>query len=148
MNKHIDEKDKLTIVARYLKGTPIADMRTELGIPRSTLYLWAQKYREADFNDISKIPSTNILQRKCERLERIIEILQKAPYTVRAPLKDRLKVIECMSAEYRTNYRSEKELKKSLAEYMRFYNNDKPHDTLQYKSPNKFEELYYKHIKI
>ena len=31
---------------------------------------------------------------------------------------------------------------KSMDEYMRFYNEVRPHQTLAYKTPTRFEELY------
>ena len=44
---------------------------------------------------------------------------------------------------YRRVYRSEREFKESIAEYMRFYNEDRPHKTLHYKTPIQFEAEYY-----
>lgn len=44
---------------------------------------------------------------------------------------------------YRRVYRSEREFKKSIVEYMRFYNEDRPHKTLHYKTPVQFEAEYY-----
>lgn len=44
---------------------------------------------------------------------------------------------------YRRMYRSEREFKESVAEYMRFYNEDRPHKTLHYKTPKQFEAEYY-----
>lgn len=45
---------------------------------------------------------------------------------------------------YRRNYTSENDFKKSVDEYMNFYNERRPHSTLAYKSPIRFEELYGK----
>ncbi len=45
---------------------------------------------------------------------------------------------------YRRNYTSENDFKKSVDEYMKFYNECRPHSTLAYKSPVRFEELYGK----
>lgn len=44
---------------------------------------------------------------------------------------------------YRRMYRSEREFKESVAEYMRFYNEDRPHKALHYKTPKQFEAEYY-----
>ena len=44
---------------------------------------------------------------------------------------------------YRRVYRSEREFKESVAEYMLFYNEDRPHKTLHYKTPIQFENEYY-----
>ena len=46
---------------------------------------------------------------------------------------------------YRTNYRSERELLKSITNFITFYNTERPHSILRYMTPNKFEDLYYKY---
>ncbi len=43
---------------------------------------------------------------------------------------------------YRRDYSSEADFRKSVGEYVRFYNEQRPHQTLAYKSPVRFEELY------
>ena len=42
---------------------------------------------------------------------------------------------------YRTNFKSERELCKALDDYIVFDNTERPHGTLNYKTPNQFEEL-------
>lgn len=44
---------------------------------------------------------------------------------------------------YRRDYRSEKDMLCSITRFMEFYNNDRPHSTNGYKSPNKYEAEYY-----
>ena len=46
---------------------------------------------------------------------------------------------------YRINYRSEREFADSVDSYVRFYNAERPHRTLAYKTPERFESLYGKH---
>jgi transposase InsO family protein len=43
---------------------------------------------------------------------------------------------------YRWRYRSERELKERIMEYVDFYNNIRPHEKLQYKTPTQVEEEY------
>lgn len=43
---------------------------------------------------------------------------------------------------YRREYSSLADFQKSVDEYMRFYNEVRPHQTLAYKTPTRFEELY------
>ena len=43
---------------------------------------------------------------------------------------------------YSTNFQSEREFYKSVDNYMLFYNNDRPHRRLAYKTPEKFEAMY------
>ena len=43
---------------------------------------------------------------------------------------------------YRTQYRSERQFRESINSYIDFYNTQRPHSTLAYKTPDKFESLY------
>jgi len=43
---------------------------------------------------------------------------------------------------YRTNYKSEREIHESVDKYVIFYNTQRPHGTIAYKTPEQFEELH------
>lgn len=43
---------------------------------------------------------------------------------------------------YRKDYTSEQHFRRSVAEYIRFYNEVRPHQTLNYKTPQAFEDAY------
>lgn len=43
---------------------------------------------------------------------------------------------------YRTHYKSEQQFAKSVDNYMEFYNTQRPHSTLNYKTPDQFEAIY------
>ncbi len=45
---------------------------------------------------------------------------------------------------YRRDYSSEADFRKSVEQYIQFYNETRPHKTLAYKSPARFEDLYGK----
>jgi transposase InsO family protein/transposase-like protein len=45
---------------------------------------------------------------------------------------------------YRRDYSSEQNFRKSVEQYIQFYNEARPHKTLGYKTPMRFEELYGK----
>ena len=45
---------------------------------------------------------------------------------------------------YRKDYRSEKEMLRSITKFMEFYNNVRPHSMNGYRTPNKYEADYYK----
>ena len=49
---------------------------------------------------------------------------------------------------YRTDYRSERELRESIREYINYYNNDRPHSVLRYQTPEYFESKYYRSIGV
>ena len=55
-----------------------------------------------------------------------------------------------MKAErlYRTDYRSERELRESIREYINYYNNERPHSFLRYQTPEYFESKYYRSIGV
>ena len=43
---------------------------------------------------------------------------------------------------YRTDFHSVKDMKQKLGDYIDFYNTIRPHKTLHYKTPNRFEQEY------
>lgn len=43
---------------------------------------------------------------------------------------------------YRTDFRSEREFRIAVKEYVKLYNKKRPHSVLRYRTPNKFEEDY------
>ena len=45
---------------------------------------------------------------------------------------------------YRKDYRSEKDMLRSITTFMEFYNNSRPHSMNGYRTPNKHEAAYYK----
>ena len=49
---------------------------------------------------------------------------------------------------YRTDYRSERELRESVREYINYYNNDRPHSVFRYQTPEYFESKYYRSIGV
>ncbi len=44
---------------------------------------------------------------------------------------------------YRINYRSIREFEESVKAYIERYNNERPHVTLRYRSPDAYEQEYY-----
>ena len=48
---------------------------------------------------------------------------------------------------YRTNYHSETEFKERVQKYIVFYNTERPHSTLNYKTPTAYEYQYYEQRK-
>ena len=47
----------------------------------------------------------------------------------------------------RTKYRSEQELRAAVADYIKFYNETRPHAKNGYKTPAKREQEYYENAK-
>lgn len=44
---------------------------------------------------------------------------------------------------YRTDFRSERELRESIREYIHYYNNERPHSVLRYRTPAYQESQYF-----
>ena len=68
--------------------------------------------------------------------------------------KDRIKAVLCEGRtkkifsrlfiwSYRTKYRSDKEFKKAVDDYMIFYNSQRPHSNNNYRTPDAKEAEYY-----
>lgn len=50
---------------------------------------------------------------------------------------------------YRTNYKSEREFRTAVDDYIQFYNGERPHAGLAYRTPDKIEAQYFaKHERI
>lgn len=103
MNKHLEEV-KATVVNRYLNGEQISKISKSLNVSRTTVYAWIQQ-RNNSFNK-GKAPNFRYLhdlEQKCERQQKMIEILKRSPYTPSAPLSKKYEVIKALSTEYNVN---------------------------------------------
>ena len=49
---------------------------------------------------------------------------------------------------YRRDYSSEQHFRKKVDEFIRFYNEDRPHETLKQNTPSQYEKIYYDEISI
>lgn len=48
---------------------------------------------------------------------------------------------------YRVSYQSEVEFRKSIEKYLSFYNTARPHSHLDYKTPEKYESIFWNNLK-
>lgn len=101
MNKHYSKQFKTEIVGKYLDGQSISDISVETGVSRSTLYSWI----ESEKNHFTSKANLNLrdyhfLKSKCDRQEKIIEILKKSPCSVSAPLRNRYEAIKALKSDY------------------------------------------------
>ena len=101
------EKIKLAVVNRYLNDEPISKISHDMNVSRTTVYEWIKQHNNS-FNK-GKAPNFRYLydlEQKCERQQKIIEILKilkRSPYTPSAPLSNRYEVINSLSTEYNVN---------------------------------------------
>ena len=97
------EKLKATVLKLYSAGTKVADIVTQTGAPRSTVYYWIKNVIPKEMSPLN-LRDYHFLKQKCERQEKIIAILKSAPCAATAPLQERLVAIEQMvSDEYNVN---------------------------------------------
>ena len=103
MNKH-PEDVKTSVVNRYLNGEQISKISHDMDISRTTVYTWI-KHHNNSFNK-GKAPNFRYLhdlEQKCERQQKMIEILKRSTYSPSAPLSKRYEVIKVLSSEYNVN---------------------------------------------
>lgn len=114
------------------------------------------------------------LEKKLDRINRENEILRNSGCMPQSPMEERIQAVirlkdqynihvlcdtlevrrsvvvesfnSCLKSEElnRYCYRSFEELQKSVEDYIAFYNNDRPHQSLKYKTPNAVESDYNK----
>ena len=103
--KYSPELRAVAIASHLVDGQTIAQIATNTGIPRSTLYNWIQQHRQKEqsqtenFRPIT-LQSIQRFESKVQRLEGMITILKTVPCTVHAPLSDRLNAIEQLQGQY------------------------------------------------
>ena len=80
------EKPKATVLKLYSAGTKVADIVTQTGVPRSTVYYWIKNGISKEMSPLN-LRDYHFLKQKCERQEKIIAILKSAPCAATAPLQ-------------------------------------------------------------
>ncbi len=146
MSKQATKERKQAIVQRFLNGETIAIITRETQIPRSTLYLWI---RESQVNSTKRVQLRDLsrLKMQYERLQRVIQILQTAPCTASAPLKEKPDAIELMSKDYNINILCEA-LKVAKGTYYNHILRNKRENTLYAKRKAELkpiiEEIFHK----
>lgn len=90
------KEQKEIAVKRYLSGESATVITADVGISRSTLYLWVKQSREAqkDNGNFISVVSYKRLQGKVKRLEEIIQIYKTVNCNYNSPLKDKLYALE------------------------------------------------------
>lgn len=100
MNKYTD-KQKQGVIERYANGESVSDIVSNCQIPRSTIYSWIKE----DQNNNGKKKEVNLrnfraLEKKVNRLEGIVEILQNIDCTANSPLDIKLAALEELYGQY------------------------------------------------
>jgi hypothetical protein len=132
------EKLKATVFKLYSAGKKVADIVTQTGAPRSTVYYWIKNGMPKEISPLN-LREYHLLKQKCERQEKIIAILISSPCTSTAPLHERLTAIEQMvSEEYNVNTLCEAlEVAKGT-----YYNHTLRNKRGETKSPQRRQEMF------
>ena len=90
------KEQKEIAIKRYLSGESTTAIINEIGISRSTLYLWVKQFRvtKKDNGNIISVVSYKRLQGKVKRLEEIIQIYKTVNCNYNSSLKDKLYELE------------------------------------------------------
>ena len=72
------ENLKSTVLKLYSAGTKVADIVTQTGVPRSTVYYWIKNGIPKEMSPLN-LRDYHFLKQKCECQEKIIAILKSAP---------------------------------------------------------------------
>ncbi len=103
MRKYYSDETKNQTVQQFINGKSVSEIHKQTGISRSTLYSWIDtKSEEKTFTNSEKIKLRDYhdLVAKCERQEKIIQILKDSPCTVTSPLRERYAVIKNFRSKY------------------------------------------------
>lgn len=101
MKKYYSDETKNQTVQEFINGKSVSEIHAKTGISRSTIYSWIETQKET-FTKAKKINLRDYreLVVKCERQQKIIDILKESPCTVSAPLRERYEVIKSLKGTY------------------------------------------------
>lgn len=87
---------------RYYDGETVAAICAEQKIPSSTFYSWIKPYKVTHTDSGVCVSSAEFVKMKnrVERLEKIIEVLQKVDCNIESPLKTKLNELEKLYGQY------------------------------------------------
>lgn len=102
MKHHLSLAEKQALVARYTGGETVSTICMETGISKSTLYSWIKQYQPARTRSGRVITPKDYdsLLRRCEKQEKLIEVLKTADCLQSAPLKEKLMALERLYGQF------------------------------------------------
>lgn len=102
MENRRDNIDKHAIVAQYANGVSVAELCSQYAVPRSTLYLWIQR-----FTPLKTVTENTVyyqeylaLRRYADKLATQLEILKIAGCGMAASLQEKLAALETLYGQY------------------------------------------------
>ena len=96
------EEMKFKLVKRYYDGESVAAICAEQKIPSSTFYSWIKPYKVTYTDSGICVSGAEFvkIKNRVERLEKIIEVLQKVNCNIESPLKTKLNELEKLYGQY------------------------------------------------
>lgn len=130
MKKTYSQEFKEQIIQEHCAGSTVTELSKEYSLSRNTIYTWIEQHGTA----IKRTKPINMreyndLQQKCEQLEKMVEILQESPCTVKATLSERYAVIQSLSDKYSVSLLC-KTMKVAKGSYYNHILRNKNEDTL------------------
>ena len=151
MNKHPKET-KAIVVNRYINGEQITKISHDMNVSRTTVYAWIKQHNYS-FNKAKTLNFRYLhdLEQKCNRQQKIIEILKRSPYSPTSPLSKRYEVIKAFSPEYNVNILCEA-LNVAKGSYYNHVLRNKNGDTQAAKKRSEMlpiiEQIFHEHNEI
>lgn len=100
MKQKYTQKQKDNIIKCYLSGEEVMSIHKRSGISRSTIYFWIKKYNNNNVKDhVINLKDYNDLNRKYERSQAMIKILQSASCLATDSVNDKYLAIEDLLLE-------------------------------------------------
>lgn len=99
MPKQYSEELKKQVVLFYQNGVTIPDLSQRFQISISTLYRWMKEYVSTDQGE--EIINPNMLQRRYERLEHILQIIRLSGLIDKAPRQMRLEILTRLHEQFK-----------------------------------------------
>lgn len=101
MKKYYSDETNNQTVQEFINGKSVSEIHAKTRISRSTIYSWIETQKET-FTKAKKINLRDYreLVAKCERQQKIIDILKESPCTVSAPLRERYEVVKSLKGTY------------------------------------------------
>lgn len=96
------DEEKYALVKRYYDGEPVAFICSEQGLAKSTFYSWLKPYKTTSTESGVIVSGAEFIKmkNKVDRLEKMIEVLQKVDCNIDAPLKTKLNELEKLYGQY------------------------------------------------
>lgn len=98
MPKQYSKEFKKQVVSSYQNGITIPDLSQRFQISRSTLYRWAKEYVPTGQGE--EVINLNMLQRRYERLEHILQIIRLSGLVDQAPRQKRLEILARLHEQF------------------------------------------------